>query len=598
MQPQALIFCNTNSDNQIINRILSLLLVYSITFFVCKVTCVNLSNNCFILKKSCCVFLFFSLLLLGCSVDFTDLKELDGQYVPVFTKANSRDNGILFNADIGKWMRYVADPFEINSFMNWYKETARNIGIDELPSFAATDYCLTIFPKNTEELENIKSEDDITISYFPFDFQLLPEGETYRSDDVFEQRKYHEIVECHTDDGRLEKEEITLPVLYVSWPIYKSLPDNVEYRIDYYACHPDFSGLTEKEWAVLSHLGDNTTKTISGVSEGTQVFRRGEIKYYDNFLLDTIPQPGLKQRFQYGSSVIFECFTDRDGCFDVTVPIPAAANLYHIFESGKWYITDSLNTNAPICLYAGNVGGLWPSGAPEMEMTPTSDTYAYDINPYAYFFYNSDTLVSHAVQNYSVRITSMQRYDSLALGYTYYTSGYPFIKIFDNNMRRINRTGCTIFHELGHVNMWNNRGSNSAYSPIHQLFKESYASYVGWRAINEYYVHYGKEEPIADVDYGGRRGRQSWGPSSSDVYSPFFIDLIDDFNQYPTTFSETITGFPDSEIYQMISTCDTWDQYQNKLRSYTSHYFLNGQFIMFCAPYITWFANNSITNNQ
>lgn len=68
---------------------------------------------------------------------------------------------------------------------------------------------------------------------------------------------------------------------------------------------------------------------------------------------------------------------------------------------------------------------------------------------------------------------------------------------------------------------------------------ESYASFIGWYLGNDYYTSKGFVFPYSgyEINY---QGRQEWAPGFGN-YTPFFVDLIDDYNQ--PAINDPISGF-------------------------------------------------------
>lgn len=97
----------------------------------------------------------------------------------------------------------------------------------------------------------------------------------------------------------------------------------------------------------------------------------------------------------------------------------------------------------------------------------------------------------------------------------YKTNGVGFLPYFQ-----------TTIHELGHGNMCRNKGKYK-YADTGSMIKESWASFVEWYMTPMAYRLWGHPNP---AELG--RNRQSWEKIYNDYYSPLFIDLMDDHNQY------------------------------------------------------------------
>ena len=156
-----------------------------------------------------------------------------------------------------------------------------------------------------------------------------------------------------------------------------------------------------------------------------------------------------------------------------------------------------------------------------------------------------------------------------------------------------------VCHELGHFNHYKIRGGFFNYTSVHRLFKESYSQYSGWFICRHYYI--ANNLPQYSL-WLIPRACQYWKKTDSgddSHYSPLFVDLIDDYNQYEDynisnhfdLNNETISNVPHSVIKLMIEK-KTWAQIKDVLDNYCNVYFTQSQYNQFIAPYDYYFLSN------
>ena len=78
--------------------------------------------------------------------------------------------------------------------------------------------------------------------------------------------------------------------------------------------------------------------------------------------------------------------------------------------------------------------------------------------------------------------------------------------------------------------------------------------------------------------------RQYWAPHSSDYYSPIFVDLTDDYNQYNLT--DTITGVPASVIDNMGAQCTSVLQCKTHMSNYVGTYLTSSELNLYYSYYL------------
>jgi hypothetical protein len=157
----------------------------------------------------------------------------------------------------------------------------------------------------------------------------------------------------------------------------------------------------------------------------------------------------------------------------------------------------------------------------------------------------------------------------------------------------------TTLHEIGHYIDCYNSKTRMLASPL--ALSEAFSGYTGWYLAHEYYKTHGKfVSPSEDITNNGIYGnaRQDWSSTSSNIYTPLFVDLTDNYNQrttsYPNRPNDNIANVPPSVIWSIITTCQTWTQFKSKFVSYagtgTGKYYTLTQ----CNEWIAAFINSSV----
>ena len=178
----------------------------------------------------------------------------------------------------------------------------------------------------------------------------------------------------------------------------------------------------------------------------------------------------------------------------------------------------------------------------------------------------------------------------------------PYITVYNNHGINEHRTIGTVLHELGHFAHFGQRGeyTGSAYSGflnVYNLFKESYASYVGWYLGEEYYSTLGWNIVLDDESITGQ-GRQLWRKTyqvdEGAYYSPIFVDLVDNLNQknrWGMAYNnDQISDVPHAIINEMAAECTNWSSVKLYLDMYCGIYYTVTQYTNFIEPYEFWFS--------
>ncbi len=185
-------------------------------------------------------------------------------------------------------------------------------------------------------------------------------------------------------------------------------------------------------------------------------------------------------------------------------------------------------------------------------------------------------------------------------------SGAPYIEVYTNYMTLLGYMYYQsyliggILHELGHYSHYSLRGGYSMFQKVPKLVTESYACYVGWYLGELYYTRLGYVETVSDEDIT-YQARQIWRKTdigTNAPYSPLFVDLIDDFNQYAyygpsaNLVQDLMSGVPHSVINRVACQGWEWAKCKSILQEYVGTYYNAVDFNYYIGHYDYWFARN------
>ena len=265
--------------------------------------------------------------------------------------------GAVYNEVVDAWMIPQADPYTLENFQNAYDKlaagkAAQTLSRAQAAEFAAakklapTHYALKIYPHNEEEQWRVEMMEDVQVSYIPFDYaqltlqevEKLPQAQTKTRSaaDTFAEKSPYTVTYVYSDDsygGPTGPVTYQLPILYTVWPVSKSLPDDLEYVIDYDVFLPyTVSGKSISE-ETLRVLWSEAVPDIPIIStqELTRLSTRapamyiwpltGSVYSFDNTVGTDVPMANLKVRFQNGS-FISDTYTDSYGRFNISYQFP------------------------------------------------------------------------------------------------------------------------------------------------------------------------------------------------------------------------------------------------------------------------------------
>ncbi len=542
---------------------------------------------------------YFSILLcltvlFGCSPIVSIVPEDDDSPLAI-TKSSVADLGrdsLFYYTDEACWIKPQADPYKFIYFQTAATQYFSECKTTSLKNseISPTHYALIVYPKSESEVNRIMNIDGIKISYIPFGYSPVSDDEV--------------PISLKTNASQLEFRKHTnsttnMPVMYVVWPINISIPDDIDFHIEYDAFIPDYTNLNEYEFEELLCIEKRAieiaTSNESGECSRGQSYRtlHALIKNNDNLLGSPVPVGNLKIRVQYGLNII-DNYTQQDGSVTISGNINDNASVYIVYENDRWRISRKGSLFA-YSLLLGKLTDIWPYNSFVYSQTQTHNYLT--IHRAANYFFHDNPFLSAPQTNYSIRINMSEVV--AADSYFTFVLGSPKIEISDFWANNSGYYFSTAIHELGHFYHYLQKGSNySSYDSVHKLIKESFAEFVTWCLSRYYYTQLNGGVYNTSWDNPLHGLRQIWLPTDSSYYSPLFIDLMDDYNQYEerppihTYNNDQISDMPFMAITNIAVQNNNWDSVKNALLSKVGIYFTFSEYNTYIAPYNTYFSSN------
>lgn len=545
-------------------------------------------------------FIFTLVLATGCNSFYNLEYESFECAGGIGTKTNSDLCEAAFQKSTNTWIIPAPDPYKLSTF----KDALVKVSGDENISISPTHYALRINPRCPEEQFQLETDNHIKIAYTPFNFTKIQDGFTpslsdkkvnslYLYDD---QDKYSFRDTIESCDGLTEEVIHPLPAIYAVWPVSYPLPSQLDYSIDYDIFLPDYS-IDEIPRALLSEAEIEAIRDARDINipdramSSNRVFS-GFVVDYDSLLDSSLAIVNLRIRFQLGSNIV-ETDTDSNGHFSVTAPYGSTYS--YVYLKDGWKITES-NLSTPVERSWGIVPDNWSNEQVLVYSAPENPIHRA-VNHYFSVTHPIDVPYSE----YMLRVKMTRNYQNWSGCFTVPLFSAPYIEISNNKLD--NYHGgliSTVFHELGHRTHYFYKNNRSGYNTTHGLIKESYASYVSWILCHHYYSYVGGVDPGVGFcwDYYFSNTWQSWKKTETgdlSFYSPLFVDMIDDNNQYldNTLYNnDPISNLPHSVLKYLVTYYKNWSQIKSKLSDYIGFYFSQSDYNQFVAPYDYYFANN------
>ena len=525
--------------------------------------------------------------------------------------------GAVYNEVVDAWMIPQADPYTLANFQAAYDKLAagrstqtlsKSLAADFTPAkrLAPTHYALKIYPRNEEEQWQVEMMEDVQVAYIPFSFaQLTPDeavkvekSKTRSAANIFPEKSPYTVTYDYaesTDGDPTGPQTFQLPILYTVWPVSKPLPADLEYVLDYEIFLPHAASKTSKALGVLQNeaithvLGrmvpipiaaPNAATRASGdpvypydpdnIPPGYAAYPAfGKLVTRDNVLNTYVPLDNLEFGIRVGSN-IQPMITDESGMCCTVVCLPTASTSHEDivvspltitynntqYKTYNWKITDKTSLDPctqeiPVIFKVVNVGDVYfDPYSLDLPLTEvlSGNLRLNEIHRAVNYYYNGQNDFEKRSPTGGTRIRAFD-YN----GRSYYTWGGA-ITIFNRGNDGL--LIADVLHELGHLLHY---GNPSICMNTHDFLRESFACYIAWYLTEEYYKSNGWVKPAYYTDITQLHGRQSWQKTHAPDdgwYSPFFIDMTDNYNQSTVNLNrpnDTIEGLPPSFIWFLLT---------------------------------------------
>ena len=428
-----------------------------------------------------------------------------------------------------------------------------------------THYYVRFTPKNIEELDILRNINPrLILSETPLDREVVISGTFYHDPDL--------------PDGIPTYQYSTIPI-----DTYNALRDtlSVESEILLEAYIPDYDDIISTKVLPEQISVDTYTLLLKKAYEitgneykeivstkGSEWHPEGTIKAYDNKYGGLIPVPGVRVRATHLLKV-HEALTDTDGHYRLK-SFKNPVNMKVVWESDDWDIrTDNIGQ----ATYDGPKisSGYWNLNA-DNSYPKTIRYAAIHRAAYRYYYGNNcelsrpDNSRKEKIGYFHSELDGINGDYNRQLGASIWTD----IRIAGKNssgLREPSEIFSTTCHELGHASHYTN--AKNMFSKSTDSLIESWARFVQYILTIQEYRELGVEASLFSfpaISYSllykpdNQYNFQYRSNSDSDsdyynTYTPFFIDLYDDYNQiewpdfslYPQYHpNDEISGVPPS----------------------------------------------------
>lgn len=391
--------------------------------------------------------------------------------------------------------------------------------------------------------------------------------------------------------------DIYLYPVDVYWPNEKYIPDTIEYSI-----------INDSLLLSLPTEKDRITRHPDFPLQPASI--DGQVRAYDNRLLDYVPVGHAKIKYyqRQGSNEVLQ-YTTTDSTGNFILEVPAVyrdvelllQNSNYIVRNGNTSEVKSISLGAPSFNYFGPLGEAGNT-EPRINVLPSfmqrdlSSDYFLDVyNAAHYYFYGSNELLNQVTRYSSASAISVFAVNEPSGTNTLASFNYsstPFITVYNayvsNYLERASYIFGNLLHELGHATMYTYLGA-STYPTVAKVIRESFAEFFGWLNVFHYYSSVAPSH--GSVNSICLCGQQTWQALSDTlVYTPFYVDLYDNYNQsiyypYLDVVNDSISAVPVSIILNLALGYTSFSTVCNQLASYTNIYFNTTQYSSFVTPY-------------
>lgn len=440
-------------------------------------------------------------------------------------------------------------------------------------------------------------EDDITTTHFYIKFKPDNEEELQLLKQRYVNQEIYEYPLDYEISGRISYHDPALPDTVPTYQ-YMSIdslswntivrPDNVDYEVLERLFIPDedlevnifahtlssntmsyeeaIETLVNTSLMLTGNLDDDTTEENGQMDSGGTWYPSGRITAYDDIIDGQVPLQGVKVRARRWFTT-HTAITDENGYFSCTNGFKRPANYSIVWEGDMWDIRDGDFVQA---YYNGpKIEGEWNLSIPNNN----DRSLRYSAIHRAVYRMMEGVTGGLSRPTLRQKISYLHKegdcngkyYCEIGLGI------FCDIRIYgkENGVwRSIHNIISTTFHELGHAAHFTNNIIEFPFTK--RVIQESWANFVGYYLVLKEYFDLGLINGPFDVrtynaDYQSNVyyvpdkliNYQLMTITGDHLYTPLFIDMYDNNNQYVTNIIYDVSNtasmnyYPQDEIYNI-----------------------------------------------
>jgi hypothetical protein len=257
-----------------------------------------------------------------------------------------------------------------------------------------------------------------------------------------------------------------------------------------------------------------------------------------------------------------------------------------IFFHPKWKITKENHTTPQTYTY-GTIEEKWGTNSHYNATYTLSTRPLFEAHIAVNHYYHSNHYIPKHTLSTGLEIKVLKLSDTSHNAN--FLPGECLITIFNKNREKTGKVISSTLHEIGHFAMHQEYGYQS-FKSFKNFIHESWASYVGWYLVREYYKKFNYIETDSIKSNLGSN-RQQWEKTDTIVYSPILIDLTDNYNQRTKDIAynnDTISTISHLDIVNIGLNNTTWQTLRSALLTCITSYYDSQTAEAYLAPYDYW----------
>ena len=492
------------------------------------------------MKKISIIIAALAFTLASCEKD--DLLELK-QTTRESDKTESTDE--IHEGEIQLGDKYES-PLLLKNMQRAADTLSKRSGLRSAVILEPTHLYVRFLPKDSAEYEQLVADSILDVTPYPLDYELT-EGTVYHDKSLpYDSYQWqYAVVPVDYDIAAIGIQSEKLEELYMP----DGILDEDEEGDEETSTLRSASVSSSTEFSLGQLLNEAERQTEKGATTLKSKWRPGAtIKAYDNVVGGMIPLRGVKVRICVLGFIKTHKYTDENG--NVSFSKRRRSASYSIeWEDDKWDIRD----NGTQAYYNGPRQEKWWN----LNIgTGTQKSLHYTaIHRALYEYYHGDNCgFTRPSIDLKISYREGSDPDGKASGSTTQecvrTWGWIAspIKIYETSVYggaySVSSVLHTTLHELTHASHIL-RMSKNDYEKVKKYIRESWADFASWKITTTIYKRLGNN---GEPEYFTKHTYQDqkWDYKSGSSYSPIFIDLYDNYNQYN---ENNPSLFPNDKVY-------------------------------------------------